>query len=684
MTLTTQHYPDHCKVLLLEELSIPAVSLYVEFVVTHMRDWMATNPLAEWRSLGYTTESTIRAAQEKAVLTRSALAHPTLAASVLWADTISRSHADSGQPYGWLRDSAREAAKNAYERLPRASSFASAFNWYSRIINDETRVVLQGEWHAYLRSVYAESISQAATPQEVDRWSRELAAGLIEDQRELDTLGQRLNELLAQNWKDLKRCQDRVADLLVAGPIEHVVAVGVVGALTLDDFRVLVQDDSVVPLMDGRGMASFRRWGNAGGKAADFIRSVSQQRFSIAGREYLPGPQIFLEVLVEAPDAQSALSKASRLLHTLLDSYHAAHPTALLSLYPLAGVAARGSKRGGFTVLDGSARRTETIGLVGMQPIESLTQALRVNSMIRTAPATVTRASFSWVALEAAGIKKSNIKACGKALALLELRQLFFTSYRTFVRYSPTSTRAEKVEVRLSEALSRRARRLRRNANSGPHSAGLQLSAMRLDTAALLRTRLASLHKARALRMRSLIDGVGVSEGGVGYGDPSFATLGSFSTWGAALREWRAGALSANAQALEEISNGMLPEHCAELRVLGDLAGSADLLRERLTTQAAHYASRLEALYSARNLHLHNGIHDVPGEVGLAQLGQSMVDAMLEIWSLWLPHNSQMQPREAVSALAGRFDAVVSELTSGRLLEDLDAGSIAAPGWVLP
>ena len=43
-----------------------------------------------------------------------------------------------------------------------------------------------------------------------------------------------------------------------------------------------------------------------------------------------------------------------------------------------------------------------------------------------------------------------------------------------------------------------------------------------------------------------------------------------------------------------------------------------------------------------------------------------------------------MKPLEVARKLATRFDSVNLELDSGRLVENLDAGMIAAPGWSLP
>ncbi len=647
---------------------------------------MAARQMKEWQILSHLASSTIRAAKERSVLTRSALAHPTLAQTVLWADTVSRSHANTNpsQPREWLRKIAREAAERAYESLPHGPSLSSATMWYSRIKNNDVEIVRPGEWNAFLNSIYHAALSPASTLEELDRWSKELAAGLIEDQRSIDTLKQRLNEILAQQKGNLTNTQSRVGKLLLMAPNEHVVAVGVVGAIELNDFNTLVSDDSVIPLVDVRGTASFLRWGRSGGRAAEFVRTVSDQRLIVSGRDYPVGPRIFLQVLVQASDSESAGNKALRVVQRLLDAYHAAHPTAILSLYSLVAIAQVDCKRGNLTILNREERKWDSINLNGVRPLEPLLPALRVNSMVRAAPATVTRASFSWVALEAAGIKASDTKQCGKALALLELRQLFFTSYRSFVRHSPASTRVQNDLSRYAEILSRRSRRLRKQGGTGNHAQRLELAALRLDTAALFHRRLSALHKQLADRTRTLIDQIGVAEGGVSYGDPSFATLGAFSSWGLFLREWRTGIDSDRAAVLHEITAGMLPTHTSELRVLGDVAGRPDLLQKRLQDRADHFNAQLAGLYSARNLHLHNGVHDVPGEVGLAQLGQSIVDAMLEIWTLWLGQNIAMSPRDAVLELSSRFDSVQSALGVGRLIEDLKPDGIAAPDWVLP
>ncbi|MGK7222793.1 hypothetical protein ACSNO4_08355 [Kocuria flava] len=648
------------------------------------RAQIPTNETEKWQVLNHLAASTIRAARERSVLTKSALAHPTLAQTALWADTVSRSHHETTQPRDWLCIAAREAAKDAYDSLPGNSTLSAACDWYLRLNNGESEVVKPGEWESFLRSVCMRAITATSSPGDLDRWSRELASGLIEDQRSIDTLNQKLKGILGQQKQTLTNAQHQVQRLLVTAPVDHIVAVGVLGALELKDFQTLVSDGSVSLLTDALSEASFQGWGKAGGRVAEFVRTASNQRLLLAKRNYLVGPRIFLQVLVKAPDPESAGNKALRLVQRILDSYHAAHPTALLSLYSLVAIAEIGSRKDSFTLLDRDERKWDSINLIGFQPLEPLTSALRVNSMIRTAPATVTRASFSWVAFEAAGIKPQEIDFCAKALALLELRQLFFSSYRDFVRHSAASTRSRNDQVRLAENLKYRSRRLRRHRASGQLAEQLNLAALHIDTAALFRRRLSVLHKHQADRVRFLIDQFGVADGGVSYGNPSFATLGDFSGWSVALREWQTGVQSIRGAALDEIAAGILPEHTAELRLLGDLATQPSLLRTRLERRADYFGAQLRALYSARNLHLHNGVHDVPGEVGLAQLGQSMVDAMLEIWSLWLTSNPTMKPLEVARKLATRFDSVNLELDSGRLVENLDAGMIAAPGWSLP
>ncbi|MEG9247161.1 hypothetical protein V6S67_03610 [Arthrobacter sp. Soc17.1.1.1] len=642
------------------------------------------NSTAEWRALNHLVISTIRAARERSVLTRSALAHPTLAQTVLWADTVSRSHDKTAQPRPWLRNAARDAAKEAYESLPGSSALSAAPDWYSRLSNNEVEIVQPGEWNLFLQSVCAESINTAVHPEHLDRWSKELAIGLIEDQRSINGLHQRMKEIISQKKVSLLSAQSQIEKLLTPATVEHIVAVGILGASELIDFETLIVDKSVTLLSDASREVGFELWGKAGERVADFVRTASRQRLLFANRDHLIGPRIFLQVLVTASDSESAGNKALRIVQRILDAYHAAHPTALLSLYSLVGTAERQSKKNSFALLDRDERKGDSINLVGFQPIEKLTSTLRVNSMIRTAPATVTRASFSWVALDAAGIEKDDIDACGKALTLLELRQLFFISYRDFIRYSAASTRTHNDQVRLAETLKKRARRLRRHGAAGQLADQLNLSSLHLDAAALFHKRLSVLCKNQADRTRFLLNQVQVSEGSVTYGNSSFATLGDFSAWSMTLRESKTNSNSTKGAAFSEIAAEIFHEYTTELRVLTDLAVHPHLLKNRLEHRTKYFSAQLKSLYSARNMHLHNGVHDVAGEVGLAQLGQSLVDAMLEIWSIWLASSTTMRPIDVVNDLASRFDLVVAETSSGRLLEDLNPGMIAAPNWVLP
>jgi len=301
--------------------------------------------------------------------------------------------------------------------------------------------------------------------------------------------------------------------------------------------------------------------------------------------------------------------------------------------------------------------------------------------MARTTQASATRASFSWVALESAGISPNDFEMCGQALALLELRQCFFSSYRTFVIFSAASKRQQNADTRESNKLLRRSSRLRRQIRDNEHKSRLEMACLRLETAALFYRHLSSRHKVLSARSRTLTEGLGVSEGLVDYGSPSFATLGSFERWGRALRLWQSNFASPESDALAEATQVMLPEHVSELRAVGRLMADPSQTVAHLENHATYFASQIAGLYAARNLHLHGGLHEIPGEVGLALAGQSLTDSMLEIWAIWLTEDETYTPQKATSQLNSRFAQIIAALQAGQLVESLDPGAIAAPVW---
>jgi hypothetical protein len=172
-----------------------------------------------------------------------------------------------------------------------------------------------------------------------------------------------------------------------------------------------------------------------------------------------------------------------------------------------------------------------------------------------------------------------------------------------------------------------------------------------------------------------------VSDGGVSYGEPSFATLGDFSKWGRLLREWQSQIDTPQTTVFRQIIEGMLPEDVADIEILSALLVDGIEAQRYLQDHAEFYAAQIAALYAARNLHLHNGVHDVPGEVCLSFTGQLVVDAIVEIWALWLSATGGPTPRETITLLSDRFEKVSKLLAAGKPMEGLNPGSLAAPSW---
>lgn len=620
------------------------------------------------------------AARERSLLTQSALGQRTLAQTILWADTVSRSHVATGQPSAKLRNYARNSATEAYSDLPDALSFASASSWHARLANDESDIVRGKEWSDYLASVFERAAARPRSSASVRRWGLELAAGLIEEERSIDDLARDLGRVGTNAAPSGDTPLDRVRSLMLPAASIHLVVVGVLGATELSDVET-VAGGLAVSLADVHRTPSYRDWGRSGGKAAEFVRLASNHGLWMSGRDQLPGPRVFLQVRVTSPDSASAGTRAISVTQRVLDIYHAAHPTAMLAIFPVVGVAREGDSRGRFTIHNRDDRKWRSIALLGSNVHQALAPASRVNSLARVTPKTVTRASFSWVAIEAAGATAADFDSCGKALALLELRQRFFSAYRTFVRFSTASSSAHNARARHADILARRAHRLRRQGVGGEHLNRLSLAAVRLDTSAVFNRRLAILYQREANDARDLVNRVGVAEGGVAYGDRKFGTLGDFSAWARILREWKMGIEAAEPAAIRAIVKRMAPENGGELDSVAGVSASAHSALIELEAKAAFYAAQVAALYAARNLHLHDGLHDVPGEVSLANAGPTIVDSLLEIWGIWLDPPTNKNPATALTMLSQRYSVLTARLASGVLIEELDVGSLASPMW---
>jgi hypothetical protein len=428
----------------------------------------------------------------------------------------------------------------------------------------------------------------------------------------------------------------------------------------------------------------FRGWGQAADRAQRFARGLAAGTVNTGEmRPRSTAPHTLVSVWLDAADTHAALAKARVALSESLDQYVAAHPAARLAIEPTAAVAdpashasfriedARGAPMGELTPLQ-----------VPWPPI--LLIALRMANLMRASTAPATRAALCWVTLESAGLQSgpSSSEHLGKALALAALRQLHIRAYRQLVADCGANSDRRRRYERRARHLRSRARRLLTVSPTVANSADLHTEGMRWSAVSVLYERLAVLAHEDADRKRILLRDLGVSAANPGDAAPT-ARIDAFGQWATLLRMRKSATPVTPAdKAFRDIVAGLKPHECTLLDQMSMVNANPSAAVELLTTQSAWIDTLIRNLYVCRNLHLHSGVHDLDGSIGLATAGTMIVDATFEIWAAWYAAGFTLTPHEVLRRLADRFDECTRRLRAGTGLDDLDLAQLTGPNWI--
>ena len=642
-----------------------------------MGAYMSTSD-SHTQNVAHLASAAIRTATERNVLATSVLGHVTLSQTILWADAVRRSAHATQQPHSWLVNAAVNAATAAYESLPDKDKFDLAREWAERLAENTPEIVHPGEWREYLDTIHRHACTSVASEADRNRWAMELAAGLIEDRVDTSAISREVGRVSSQLSGDPVELSK---EYLRPNRKSFITIVPIIGAREMVGLDRLSDVGDIRVLPEAGRNHNYTRWGAAGGTASEFIKSVSQQSFVFRSAELLHAPRLFLEIETEATDLHAAAEKALSRTQLILDNFHAAHPTIELSVYGVVGTSPIRGNKNVFDIKCVKRSSTERLTLLGVHSSAALAPTKRINSLARSSSPTVTRAAFSWVAIEAAGINKNYIDACARLLTLLEARQLFFTSYRNTVSFANASSDGENRARTRQRVLNRRARKLENHSSRAKNPDSLRMRAARLSVASTLEGRVANMERDFAKRGRDLLESLGVGKTAAPYGDPSFATLGNFDRWARTVRLWAEKAGHPEAAALTELSGRMAPADRMQLLHLSFLVSTPERATAWLESQRSHFHAQLCALYAARNLHLHNGAHDLPGETLLAHSGQAMTDALIEVWTFWSNADGTRTPLEVVDSLSRRYDSLADALHQGRYLEDCSMKDVMSSSW---
>ena len=612
---------------------------------------------------------------DASMLAESTFGESSVSVSAQWADTISRSHRETGQPHLSRVRAARVNALSSIASLRVVGQIPTIERWASRLSESTPGpVVHEGEFERFLREVYCLAVEgNGLTARDLRRLAVEIAAALLEEGRSVESLRHSLMSIVADETYDAVESADAVKGILFQPMNPYIVAIGVRGAQDLTEFDRLAEGRARL-LRSATIQSRLSEWGRSGGIAAEYIRASMRASARVKNVAVDDPVMVCVQVRVSARDFSSAAREARKVVARLLDRYTAAFYGANLEIAPSAGVAKLVGPRSEFRVQRFSPPPARSIRADLEPPRSPLRESLRAAAIARRMIDPLTRASFGWIAIETAGFKVSDADRLGKVLALQDLGQRFIIAYRDIQRgVGEISARARGHQSR-SERYRRKAAQLGR---SHPADPAVRARVGRLRDEA---TQLSEQHSTDSARFGRLaesavarINQLGVSKDGAQFGDNAFSDVVDFGRWQFLLRtvatigdcNLQDGSVSALRELLKDV-----PLWAGEsvLRA-AESAESPVSLVSALEDRARFYRGLIDGLYSARNVHLHEGLNDLSGELALSSGGLLVVDTLTELWLYWQRMGTVASPEEIVGIIAARFDDIVRAV-------DLDLDSV--------
>lgn len=577
--------------------------------------------------------------------------------STLWASSLRRSRRETGQPFDSRLIPARESAASCIQSVPRWHSLPTLVRWHQRLGQGlAIDIVEQGEVLDYANELWSLITSaQGVVASELHRWTRELAGIAQELEWYGPSLHSELQLLLAQERDAQGSTGAQIDSLLFRASTQHLVVIGLSGAREIIGLATTAPP-GVRVMQDESTPAAYGGWGKAGSKAKLFVDALTRPPAEIHGRPVVPVYSLLLEVAVIAPRVETAAEDARRRVLRLLDVVSAAHPSARLRLSELVGVGHPDS--GAFHVHSFAGHVARSIELDPHLPPSSLASSIRAAALIRQLADPLTRASFSWIAFETAGLKSGSASACGRSLALVCVRHLAIVAFRDVQRGVTEIGDTQRSYDLKARSERRKARKLRKASPRNKELVeGLVARAISHEAAASeYETRAAELLASYAFAVER-IDQLGVSAPNLSFGQKGFANLVDMSGWQRQLKEL----VSSDVPAPLSELIAVLPDWATvSIRSCATLFADPLAMARELESSAAYFGKLVDGLYSARNVHLHSGLSDVPGSSAIGAVAPLLIDTMTELFLHWQSEGSAAGPLDVVAQLSTRFETVLA------------------------
>ena len=368
-----------------------------------------------------------------------------------------------------------------------------------------------------------------------------------------------------------------------------------------------------------------------------------------------------MSVEVFAVDRASAARLGRRQVTGILDQYTAGSRLIDLTIDPATLVARTGQvDTEEWQPPHRSARKVYP--LLDFWP-EGLREGLRTAHVARITDAPLTTAALSWVAMEACGLTHKDSGKLAQALSLQALRQQIAEAHQIILQSVSASLGSRSSEAAVSAGLVK------------SHQVGL--------------TRLPSGYEQRRQELESLLQSAEERNSSAQRRLTNFKSIVSeclptinryavvdtrnhlqnLNAWVDILLPART-AESADLVSARAALTALLPELSPlAARQIIDwtiLLGDPQACADWLALTQSKMSTLLDALYSARNLALHNGVFTASGDEILGQGGVLVVDFVFEFLGNWYRNDPTSGPSklpfEVVDELAGRQQVILNRL----------------------
>ncbi|WP_341395537.1 hypothetical protein [Arthrobacter sp. G119Y2] len=328
-----------------------------------------------------------------------------------------------------------------------------------------------------------------------------------------------------------------------------------------------------------------------------------------------------------------------------------------------------------FTEHDLRPRDLEQTTAMNLSWSSSLLPALRVWQLVRTGPGKLTTAALSWVTLEAAGHENAKNSQLAKVLALHAYRTEFVASYRRTVSGILSLHQSSRKLQTQVEVHARKAERLLSHSQKTNARTHL-LEKAEHERVKCIRITAEADHARQTFGLAS--SSLEAYLGSDISGNSRDLLLRKPDKWLEILIDTQQ---SDRTPTTNNILLALPPEGKLNLEWAGALFSNANEAERFLVGTQQRILGLLNAMYAARNMNLHAGLHRIDGAETIDTSSVEIVGRVLEVIASWSQPSSPIPPTldSVVNELSDRYEACLQDLRNGKCLAGESVFELTGP-----